>query len=82
MSYKPPSRREYQATKKELQRLRDIIAQQNRAWSWEWPGEQILRMECTDVTKFVVNTARKLGHGVVCTADGNTLVLWARKLEQ
>ena len=71
------SQREAQRLKKRVEELEEIISAQRKSWSSEWPSSvQLLSLTIGESTQFVVNTARRLGHGVVVTTDGNNLIFW------
>jgi len=71
------SQREARALRKRVAELETEIGRQRNAWSAEWPrGIDIARIAYHE-TAVIVHVARKLGHAVVVTTDGDTLRFFA-----
>lgn len=78
------SQREARRMKKRIAELEDTFARQRRSWASEWPRGVLVGSltSSTDTIPRVIQTARKLGHAVVCATgrDNNTVDFYALPL--
>lgn len=71
------SQRETRELQRRLARLESQVEQQRNAWNSSWPGGVSIATVSHHETALVAQTARKLGHAVVVTTDGDTLRFFA-----
>jgi hypothetical protein len=71
------SQREARRMRKELQALRKRDEARERSWSSEYPDAIHIASSSpsTDVVA-IIKTARKLGHAVICTAEGDGKIFY------
>jgi hypothetical protein len=66
------SQREARRLRKRVTELEAAETKRRRTWSQEWPGGvQIAATSPTESVLTAIRTARKLGHAVVATVDGD-----------
>jgi hypothetical protein len=78
------SQREARELRREVQRLHAEEDRRRNSWVSEWPGGTNIAQSsfnaATDFLPAVIHNSRKLGHAVICTTDGSTVLYYALPL--
>lgn len=81
---KPISQAEARRLRAENEQLHRERDQQRRAWARDYPGgvniAQSTYNDSRDFLPAVIHNSRKLGHAVVCVADGEKVLYYALPL--
>lgn len=82
MSSRKISQRDARMYMKRVDALEQVLRQQKNLWSGEWPGGvNIVTISPSSETFAIVDTARRLGHAVVCvTKSDKTIAIFGVKL--
>lgn len=71
------SQREARALRKRVAELELTLQRQRNAWRQDYPGGIDIARIAHHETAVIAHVARKLGHAVVVTTDGDTLRFFA-----
>ena len=76
------SQREARALRKRVAELETVLDRQRNAWRAEWPNGVNIATVSHHETAVVAHVARKLGHAVVVTTDGDVLRFFALPIDR
>ena len=75
------SQREANRLAKRVRQLEDILSQQRKRWSSDWPSSVVIeRVKLLEKSVAIISTARALGHAVIAVVQDDSIAFFADKL--